>query len=167
MSAPRACLHLQVYAFSSENWRRPAAEVDALLALMEQVVAGEAAALAAAGVRLRFIGELAQLPPSLQRQIAAAEAATAGAAALHLTVALSYSGRQDLTLAVQELVRQAAEGALHPADVTPERLAAQLATRALPPGWRDPDLVIRTSGEQRLSNFMCWEAAYAGGWVGG
>lgn len=74
---------------------------------------------------------------------------------------------QDLTLAVQELVRLAAAGQLRPEDVTPDAIAAQLATRQLPAAWREPDLVIRTSGEQRLSNFMCWEAAYSGGRRGG
>ncbi|KAI7836907.1 hypothetical protein COHA_009239 [Chlorella ohadii] len=90
-----------------------------------------------------------------------AELATADNCDLHLTIALSYSGRQDLTLAVQELVRQAAAGQLSPSSVTPDAIAAQLATRQLPAEWREPDLVVRTSGEQRLSNFMCWEAAYA------
>ena len=96
-----------------------------------------------------------------------AELATADNCDLHLTVALSYSGRQDLTLAVQEIARLAAAGHLAPAEVTPQLIAAHLATRQLPPSWQQPDLVVRTSGEQRLSNFMCWEAAYSGGWVGG
>ena len=81
-------------------------------------------------------------------------------------MALSYSGRQDLTLAVQEIARLAAAGHLAPAEVTPELIAAHLATRQLPPAWQQPDLVVRTSGEQRMSNFMCWEAAYSGGRVG-
>jgi hypothetical protein len=82
-------------------------------------------------------------------------------------VALSYSGRQDLTLAIQEIARLAAAGHLTPAEVTPELIAAHLATRQLPPAWQQPDLVVRTSGEQRMSNFMCWEAAYSGGWGAG
>ena len=77
-------------------------------------------------------------------------------------MALSYSGRQDLTLAVQEIARLAAGGQLHPAEVTPELVAAHLATRTLPPAWQTPDLVVRTSGERRLSNFMLWECAYSG-----
>lgn len=103
-------------------------------------------------------------PPAAPPPLAtcSAELATAENCGLHLTVALSYSGRQDLTLAAQELARLAAAGQLCPADITPQLLAAQLATRQLPPAWRDPDLVIRTSGEQRLSNFMCFEAAYSG-----
>lgn len=277
----------QVYAFSSENWGRPPAEVSFLLGLVERVLSNDVAQLAAAGIRLRFIGEHGRLPTSLRRQIhrrAAAEGvagcgvvecswqlaascmhvslvaehqvgqqvASAGGSSLgwpccqagpvlpsSLPAALSWQppttatctspsrcrtagGRwasagacsglmrratcaachprigarcrsphapsvaawgwlhthalpataphsmltpllQDLTLAVQELVRQAAAGQLSPSSVTPDAIAAQLATRQLPAEWREPDLVVRTSGEQRLSNFMCWEAAYAGG----
>lgn len=92
-----------------------------------------------------------------------AERATARNAALHLTVAISYSGRQDLARAVSEIAALAAAGQLPPQDVTPELIEEHLATRVLPPGWRQPDLLIRTSGEQRLSNFLCYEAAYSGG----
>ncbi|KAL4421531.1 hypothetical protein ABPG75_010822 [Micractinium tetrahymenae] len=152
---------LTVYAFSSENWRRSPAEVAALLALMERVVAAEVAELAAAGVRLRFIGELERLPAPLRRRMASAELATADNCSLHLTVAVSYSGQQDLTRAVREIAALAAAGQLPPQGVTPELIEAHLATRVLPPAWRQPDLVVRTSGEQRLSNFMCFEAAYS------
>ncbi|KAL4418677.1 hypothetical protein ABPG77_010624 [Micractinium sp. CCAP 211/92] len=152
---------LTVYAFSSENWRRAPAEVTALLALMERVLAAEVAELAAAGVRLRFIGELDRLPAPLLRRMSSAERATAGNASLHLTVAVSYSGRQDLARAVSEIAALAAAGQLPPQGVTPELIEEHLATRVLPPGWRQPDLLVRTSGEQRLSNFLCYEAAYS------
>ncbi|EFN60106.1 hypothetical protein CHLNCDRAFT_29281 [Chlorella variabilis] len=152
---------LTVYAFSAENWARPAAEVDALLALMERTLAAEVAELAAQGVRLRFIGELGMLPQSLQRQMRSAELATGDNSDLHLTVAVSYSGRQDVTLAVQEIARLAAGGELRPADVTPALIEQHLATRQLPHAWRHPDLLIRTSGERRLSNFLTWECAYS------
>ncbi|KAI3429671.1 hypothetical protein D9Q98_005756 [Chlorella vulgaris] len=152
---------LTVYGFSMENWRRPALEVDALLALIERALAAEVASLAARGVRLRFIGELGMLPPSLQRQIRSAELATGDNSRLHLTVALSYSGRQDLTLAVQEIARLSATGELRPCDITPALIAQHLATQQLPTQMQQPDLVIRTSGERRLSNFLLWESAYS------
>lgn len=92
-----------------------------------------------------------------------AELATGDNSDLHLTVAVSYSGRQDVTLAVQEIARLAAGGELRPADVTPALIEQHLATRQLPHAWRHPDLLIRTSGERRLSNFLTWECAYSGG----
>lgn len=152
---------LTVYAFSAENWRRAPAEVTALLALMERVLADEVAELASAGVRLRFIGELDRLPTGLRRSMCSSERATAGNAGLHLTVAVSYSGRRDLVRAVAEVAALAAAGRLPPGGVTPELVEDHLATCVLPPGWRQPDLLVRTSGEQRLSNFLCYEAAYS------
>jgi ditrans,polycis-polyprenyl diphosphate synthase len=153
---------LTAFAFSAENWHRGEAEVALLLGLIERALAAELEALRANGVRLVFIGDIAALPASLRRAVAAAEAATAANARLHLTVALSYSARRDLASAAAELARQAAAGALRPEDITPELLAAQLSTaRALPERWRAPDLVLRTSGEQRLSDFLLWESAWS------
>jgi undecaprenyl diphosphate synthase len=153
---------LTVFALSSENWaKRDHGEISLLLNLMESSLSEELDNLIHKGVRLQFIGELSLLPPSLLKAIQYAELATADNHALHLTVALSYSGRQDIANAAQQLAVEVAQGLIHPSDITPEAIAEKLATRRLPEPWRQPDLIIRTSGEQRLSNFLLWEAAYS------
>ncbi|KXZ41287.1 hypothetical protein GPECTOR_576g625 [Gonium pectorale] len=151
---------LTVYAFSTENWGRSGEEVAFLLRLIEATLERQLPELAAQGVRLAFAGERAGLPASLRRAIERAEEATAANSSLLLCVCLSYGGRQDITRAAQELCRQVVEGSLRPEQVTEELLAAQLSTRAVRSAAGDPDLLIRTSGEQRLSNFLLWESAY-------
>lgn len=152
---------LTVYAFSAENWQRHPSEISFLLSLMEQVLRQELPSLQKEGVRLRFIGELTMLPRSLQTEIHRAERETGDNFELHLTVAMSYSGRQDITAAVQEIALLISQSKLRPVDVTPSLIASYLSTRQLPEALQEPDLIIRTSGEQRLSNFLLWEAAYS------
>ena len=148
---------LTLYAFSEQNWGRPGAEVAHLMRLLESFLARERAELMDNGVRLRGIGDRARLPPAVQRELLACERATAGNDGLELCLALSYGGREDLVQAARSLAVAVAEGRLAPADIDESALGGALASRGLPP----VDLVIRTSGEQRLSNFMLWEAAYA------
>jgi undecaprenyl diphosphate synthase len=157
---------LTVFAFSVENWARGEtaagrAEVEFLLGLVHRVLMEELESLRQAGVRLQFIGQLGMLPASLRKAISHAELETADNSGLHFTIALSYGGRQDITNAVQEIARQVANGAVQPADITPELIGQHLCTSVIPPAWQQPDLIIRSSGERRLSNFMCWESAYA------
>jgi len=153
---------LTVFALSSENWaKRDHGEISLLLNLVESSLSEELDNLILKGVRLQFIGQLSQLPASLLKAIQHAELATADNHALHLTVALSYSGREDIANAACQLAVEVAQGLIHPSDITPEAIAEKLSTRQLPEAWRQPDLIIRTSGEQRLSNFLLWEAAYS------
>ncbi|KAK9818386.1 hypothetical protein WJX72_011806 [[Myrmecia] bisecta] len=166
-SAVRCCLawgipHLTAYAFSTENWHRGPREVAFLLSLIEHVIQREVDAMVATGVRLRFLGNTRALPLSLQQRITKAEHQTGRNSKVTLTIAINYSGRQDLTAAVARIARLAAESKLHPSEVTEDLVASHLSTSSGPGcASRDPDLLIRTSGEQRLSNFLLWEAAYA------
>jgi undecaprenyl diphosphate synthase len=141
---------LTLYAFSTNNWRRPQGEVDALMALLAGYIDSETDRLAAAGIRFTIMGRRDRVPPALAAAIARAEAATAHGTALDLRVAVDYSGR-DAILAAAAKVRG-------PHDLTREGFAQLLAGEETP---RDLDLVIRTSGEQRLSDFLLWESAYA------
>ncbi len=147
---------LTLYAFSSENWKRPRAEVNALMLLLDRFLDEKTAEMVDKNVRLKAIGRLDELPPSCQKRLTRAIEATASNTRLTLTLALSYSGRAEIVDAVRSLVRQAADGKLSPTDVTPELLAQHLYTHALP----DPDLLVRTSGELRLSNFLLWQLSY-------
>jgi undecaprenyl diphosphate synthase len=142
-----------VYAFSRENWARSDDEVRALFALLEQAIRGETAELRAQGVRIRLLGRLDELPQDTRRSIEEALADTAGGERLILNVAFNYAGRTEL---VDAFRRIAASGA-DPATVDETTIADALYTAGLP----DPDLVIRTGGEQRLSNFLIWQSAYA------
>ena len=148
---------LTIYAFSTENWKRSTEEVLGLMAIFARYIQREADRLAAEGVRMRFIGDRSRLDPKLQRLMAGIEARTAGLTRLNLTVAINYGGRDEILRAARTLALDAAEGRLDPADITEAALAARLDTGGLP----DPDLVIRTSGETRISNFLPWQAAYA------
>ncbi len=145
---------LTLYAFSTENWRRPPDEVKLLFALFEEVLWEETAELVAEGVRIHVIGERAGLPPGLLAAIDYAEAASAGGERLHLVAALNYGGRREILRAVERLV---AEGR----PVSEENLRRGFYLPEMP----DPDLVIRTSGELRVSNFLIWQAAYAELWT--
>lgn len=153
--------YLTVYAFSTENWQRNADEVSFLFGLMERVLTSDLGEMASTGVRLRFLGERARLPPSLQEAMERAEEATADNDVLNFNIAVSYSGRQDLTQAVRSIAERVAAGQLSPEEVTSDMISDHLTTAQLPAGCRAPDLVIRTSGERRLSNFLLWESAYS------
>ena len=148
---------LTIYAFSSENWRRPAGEVLDLTGLLRQYLRTEVAELAANGVRMRFIGDRDRFDSGIQQDLAKAERETVGNKRLNLTVALSYGARAEILAAARRMVDAVKDGSLDPAEVTEEGFTKFLSTDGIP----DPDLVIRTSGEQRLSNFLLWQAAYA------
>jgi len=147
---------LTIFAFSSENWLRPRDEVAQLMGLFVDALDREVAELHANGVRLRFIGERGRLAVRLQSRIAAAEAHTAANGGLALQVAVSYGGRWDIVRAAQKLAARCADGALRPQDLTEEHIQASLELAGLP----DPDLLIRTGGEHRISNFLLWNLAY-------
>ena len=149
--------YLTLYGFSLENWKRPATEVAALMSLLRLYLREEVAKLDAEGVRLRFIGERRQLDPDIVTLIEMAERRTSGNTTLDVTVALSYGGRQEITAAIRRVAEDAVAGRLKPAAIDERTVAARLFTSGIP----DPDLLIRTSGEQRISNFLLWQAAYA------
>ena len=148
---------LTLYAFSSENWRRPEAEVTDLTGLLRQYIRSELAELAEAGVRLRIIGEAARFPADIRADLAAAEARTLANTRLNLTVALSYGARAELAAAARALALDVRAGSRDPETIDEAALAGRLFTAGMP----DPDLLIRTSGERRLSNFLLWQCAYA------
>ncbi|MEB3171383.1 MAG: isoprenyl transferase [Synechococcaceae cyanobacterium] len=148
---------LTAYAFSTENWTRPGEEVTFLMTLFERVLARELEGLMREQVRIRFLGDLEQLPPGLQQLIADATARTAANSGIHFNVCTNYGGRRELVRAAQRLAEQVAAGSLDPAAIDEQRFAAELHTA----GEVDPDLLIRTSGEQRISNFLLWQLAYA------
>jgi undecaprenyl diphosphate synthase len=149
--------YLTLYAFSTENWKRSTEEVLGLMAIFARYIEREADRLAKAGVRMRFIGDRSRLDPKLQRMMAGIEARTAGLDRLNLTVAINYGGRDEILRAVRKIAEAAAQGLLDPRHVTEAAFAERLDTGGLP----DPDLVIRTSGETRTSNFLPWQAAYS------
>ncbi len=148
---------LTLYAFSSENWRRPQEEIADLKGLLRHYLAHELAELASAGVRLHVIGERERFGAELAAALAAAEADTVANTRLDLVMALSYGGRAELVAAARAIARQAGAGGLDPAALDEAGFARHLFTAGMP----DPDLLIRTSGERRLSNFLLWQAAYA------
>ncbi len=148
---------LTVYAFSSENWRRPQSEVSDLTGLLRHYLRHEVAELAREGVRLRIIGDRMRFDADLRDELAAAEARTAGNSRLNLVVALSYGGRAEIVAAARACLAAAAAGRLDPERLDEADFGGFLSTAGIP----DPDLVIRTSGEQRLSNFLLWQSAYA------
>ena len=148
---------LTLYAFSTENWKRSTEEVIGLMSIFARYIEREADRLAAESVRMRFIGDRSRLDPKLQRLMAGIEARTAPYSRLNLTVAINYGGRDEILRAVRRAAAEAAAGRLDPAALTDEAFSGFLDTAALP----DPDLVIRTSGETRTSNFLPWQAAYA------
>jgi undecaprenyl diphosphate synthase len=147
---------LTVYAFSTENWNRPAAEVAALWVLLEHFIAQETPTLMKNNVRLAAIGRLHELPESCQQALGDAVAQTAGNTATTLILALNYSGRAEIIDAVKTLCAEAAAGQIEIAKIDQETISSRLYTRTYP----DPDLLIRTSGELRLSNFLLWQLSY-------
>ena len=147
---------LTLYAFSSENWRRPPDEVVDLTGLLRHFVRAEIAELARQGVRLRFIGDRNRFSPEIRADLAAAEETTKANRRLILVVALSYGARDEIVAAARAAAMAAAAGRLDPAEIDESRFSSLLSTDGIP----DPDLIIRTSGEQRLSNFLLWQSAY-------
>jgi undecaprenyl diphosphate synthase len=147
---------LTLYAFSSENWKRPAAEVQGLMLLLERFLEQKTQDMIAKGIQLRAIGRLEELPPPCRKRLQRTIDATAGGSKLVLTLALSYSGRGEIVDAVRAIVRDVEGGVLTASDVTPELISERLYTHDVP----DPDLLIRTSGELRLSNFLLWQLSY-------
>ena len=148
--------YLTLYAFSTENWNRPAFEVTALMQLLVHTIRQETPTLLKNSVRLQSIGEISNLPKNCQRELAEAIEITKGGTRMTLVLALSYSGRWDLTQAAQRLAADVAAGRVLPADVKEATITGYLATAGIP----DPELLIRTSGEQRISNFLLWQLAY-------
>ncbi len=148
---------LTLFAFSSENWRRPEKEVSLLMELFITALQRESKKLHENNVRLKVVGECGAFAPRLQEEIAAAEALSKDNTGLTLVVAANYGGRWDVTQATQRIAAKVEAAELRAADVTPELLEAHLALHGLP----EPDLFIRTGGEQRISNFLLWHLAYS------
>lgn len=148
---------LTLFAFSSENWRRPESEVSALMELFIHVLGGEVKKLHKSNIRLRITGERSRFSSRLQDKVAAAEALTANNTGLILNVAANYGGRWDITQAATALATEVQAGHLAPEQIDEDALARHLSTHGLP----DVDLLIRTGGDHRISNFVLWQAAYA------
>ena len=148
---------LTIYAFSTENWKRSTEEVLGLMSIFARYIQREADRLASEGVRMRFIGDRSRLDPKLQRLMAGIEERTAPLSRLNLTVAINYGGRDEILRGLRALAADVAAGRLDPTAITDALVSQHLDTADLP----DPDLVIRTSGEVRTSNFLPWQAAYA------
>lgn len=148
---------LTVYAFSSENWSRPASEVSDLLGLLKIFIRRDLAELHRSGVRVRIIGERESLKQDIRALLEEAESLTIGNTALNLVIAFNYGSRDEIVRAVRKIAQQAANGQLDPESIALDTVTGALDTAGIP----DPDLVIRTSGEVRLSNFLLWQAAYS------
>ncbi len=148
---------LTIYAFSTENWKRSTEEVLGLMTIFARYIEREADRLAAESVRMRFIGDRSRLDPKLQRLMAGIEARTAPYSRLNLTVAINYGGRDEILRATRRVAAEVAAGRMTPDQINDALLSSYLDTADLP----DPDLVIRTSGETRTSNFLPWQTAYA------
>ena len=148
--------YLTLYAFSEENWQRPLLEVQALMQLLSRYLQKEVAEMRAKNIAFRAIGDLSQLPKKVQQHLNAASAATADDAVMTMTLALSYGSRSEIVQAARRLGEQVQSGVLKAQDITHELFAQQLYTTDMP----DPDLLIRTSGEYRISNFLLWQLAY-------
>lgn len=149
--------YLTLYAFSSENWNRPQTEIMALMALLERFLDEKAEELMRQNVRLAAIGHLERLPEKTRRKLDRAIARTAGNTSLTLVLALSYGAREEIVEAARSLAADAVAGRIDPAKIDCELFASRLFTAGIP----DPDLLIRTSGELRVSNFLLWQISYA------
>jgi undecaprenyl diphosphate synthase len=148
---------LSLFAFSQENWQRPVTEIQALMSLLEEYIAREADELAAQGVRVQVLGDLARLTPPAAAAAAQLMARTAHNDRLLLNLFISYGARAEIVRAAQQLAEEVRAGRMDSADIDEDAIAERLFTAGVP----DPDLLIRTSGEQRISNFMLWQVAYA------
>jgi undecaprenyl diphosphate synthase len=156
-AAARGIAYLTLFGFSSENWKRPINEVDDLMGLLRHYIRAEIAELHASGVRLQVIGDRTRLAPDIVGLIENGEALTAGNGRITLTIALSYGARAEIAAAARAIAAAACAGELAPEEIDEARFERYLLTAGMP----DPDLVIRTSGEQRMSNFLLWQTAYA------
>jgi undecaprenyl diphosphate synthase len=148
--------YLTLYAFSEENWQRPQLEVQALMQLLSHYLKSEIKEMQAKNIAFQAIGDLSQLPKKVQQHLNATAVATAAEAVTTLTLALSYGSRSEIVQAARRLGEQVQSGALKPEGITHELFSQQLYTKDMP----DPDLLIRTSGEYRISNFLLWQLAY-------
>lgn len=149
--------HLTLYAFSTENWQRPLAEVEGLMRIFGAYIQSKTEGLRRHDVRVRFIGMRHRVPASLRRLMEKLEAATRSCRGLELSIAIDYGGRDELTRAVRAVSQHVVDGSLDPETISEATVGAALDTAALP----DPDLIVRTSGEIRISNFLLWQGAYA------
>lgn len=149
--------YLTVYAFSTENWTRPVTEVKALMNLLRTYMKTSLAKCAKNNVRVRVIGDKSKLDADLQDSIAGLEADTAGNTGIGFQIAINYGGRDEITRAVRKIAAKAAAGVIRPEEITSESISDSLDTAGIP----DPDLLIRTCGEQRTSNFLIWQCAYS------
>lgn len=148
---------ITLFAFSAENWTRPRAEVEFLMDLLQEFIAGKEREFVEAGIRLRVAGDLRELPDTLRETVGRVVKETAEGEKMHLTVALNYGGRQDIAQACARIAHDIKAGTMNPDEVDEQAIASRLYTAGIP----DPDLVVRTSGELRFSNFLLWQAAYA------
>ena len=148
---------LTLYAFSSENWKRPKAEIRALMALLKEFLRVKTPEMKSQGVRLHAIGRLEDLPSDCQRELYSAIDQTSSNSDIDLVLALSYGSREEIVDAARQLASEAADGILNPEDIDNDLMGQKLYTKNIP----DPDLLIRTSGERRLSNFLLWQISYA------
>lgn len=149
--------HLTLYAFSIQNWDRPEGEVTALMELLREYVDGEKDELAEQGVRVRAFGDLDRLPEDSRHAVEELQAATRAEDRMQLNLAISYGARSEIVQAARRLARLVDLGAIRPEEIDEERFSDELYTA----GWPDPDLLVRTSGELRLSNFLLWQVAYS------
>lgn len=149
--------YLTLYAFSTENWNRPAQEVDTLMHLIGWAIRKETPELKANNVHINLIGDISRLPAQVRADLEEGRKATEECDGLNLNLCLSYSSRWELTKAFRQLATEAAEGKVAPEDINEETISAHLATAGMP----DPDLMIRTGGEKRISNFLLWQIAYS------
>lgn len=149
--------YLTLYAFSTENWNRPRTEVDALMTLLLSTIHSETRTLMDNQVRLQVIGDVASLPKKVAAELQRLIGLTSGNTGLTLVLALSYSGRWEITEALKGIARKVAEGKMVPGEITDQTISQSLNTADIP----DPELLIRTSGEYRISNFLLWQIAYA------
>lgn len=156
-AARRGIKYLTVYTFSTENWSRPQEEVDALMSILVSAIHAETPQLIAEGVRMRAIGDLSRLPQQAQDSLAESIKLTKDGQQITLILALSYSSRDEIRRASQRLAAEAAAGRLRPEEITEELISSYLDTAEYP----DPDLVIRTGGEERISNYLLWQSAYS------
>ncbi len=152
-----AIQYLTIFSFSSENWSRPASEIGDLFGLLRRFIRNDLATLHSDGVRVRVIGERDGLEPDICALLSEAEELTRNNDRLHLVVAFNYGSRQEIARAAQRMAQEVAEGKRDPASIDADQLGRYLDAPDIP----DPDLIIRTSGEQRLSNFLMWQAAYS------
>jgi undecaprenyl diphosphate synthase len=148
--------YLSLFAFSSENWNRPPREVDGLMALLRKYLASELGKMMRHGIRLLAVGSLRKLPPAVREALRSSIAATRNNTGMTVILAVSYGGREDIARAARAIARSVERGKLAPGQITEETVTEHLGTKGVP----DPDLLIRTSGEMRISNFFLWQLAY-------